>query len=84
MEAAGAVFLPAAGGRTEYSVGDASQPGHGGIVIQYWSSTRISNTEAYRFRTENGDANSTEVMHVRVDGSKRAAGLAVRLFKQVQ
>ena len=82
MEAAGAVFLPTAGYRDEFGVRDASSSLHGGAVLQYWTSSRYDNNNAYMFRSENGDqANS---VRVHTGASWRCSGSAVRLAKEVQ
>ena len=82
MEAAGAIFLPATGTRGLFSVQDAPQPIHGGVSSQYWTSTRLSDDEAWCFRFENVDL--TAPIEVRTQGSHKDAGCAVRLFKDVQ
>ncbi len=77
MEAAGAVFIPAAGTRMGTSVGGA---GVESLVAQYWSCTNCNDyRQAYCMRTEN------ITNKVRSDyKSIRSAGCAVRLFKEVQ
>ncbi|MBR4492821.1 MAG: hypothetical protein IKO98_09205 [Bacteroidales bacterium] len=82
MEAAGAIFLPATGTRGLFSIQDAPQPIHGGVASQYWTSTRIDDYEAWCFRFENVDL--TAPIAVRTQGSRKDAGCAVRLFKDVQ
>ena len=82
MEAAGAVFLPAAGYRDEFGVQDASSSLHGGQVLQYWTSSTYDTYNAYMFRSENGDAANSVRVHTGL--SQRCAGSAVRLAKEVQ
>lgn len=76
MEEAGAAFIPAAGGRGVFGCAEASQPGHGGIALRYWTSTASNDHEAKCFHGENfGD--------IRIDDSGRSAGLAVRLARNI-
>ncbi|MBO7624231.1 MAG: hypothetical protein J6S82_02870 [Bacteroidales bacterium] len=82
MEAAGAVFLPTAGYRGGFSVADASSTLHGGVVAMYWTASRYDNSQAYMFRTENGDLQ--DHTRVRTQESGRSAGCSVRLAKRVQ
>ena len=86
----GAVFLPASGTRSKYSVGDCSTEGHGGISGNYWSSTAYSNSEAYSLRFENQRMNSGydysniyDCCFVR-DENRRTFGECVRLIKNAE
>jgi hypothetical protein len=86
----GAIFLPASGTRSKYSVGDCSTVGHGGISGNYWSSTAYSNTEAYSLRFENQRmdsgydySNIYECCFVR-DENRRTFGECVRLIKSAE
>lgn len=82
MEAAGAVFLPAAGLRNnEYLVGDASEPGHNHLMLEYWSTTNSGREKAWAFKTGflgGGDFNGVGVVE-----ENRFYGCSVRLVKNV-
>ena len=71
MEAAGCVFLPAAGNRTVSSVSDAGSYGY------YWSSTPKENTEAYYVYFSSGSLNSELYDY-------RAYGYSVRLVRPTE
>ncbi len=70
MENAGAVFLPAAGGRSVYGVSDVQKDGY------YWSSTVYDGTDAYRlsFRSYR--------FYTRSNNS-RCSGFSVRLVQDL-
>lgn len=82
MEAAGAIFLPATGTRGLFSVQNSPQSIQGGVVAQYWTTSNANTNEAWCFRFENVDV--TRPIEVRTQESRKDAGCAVRLFKDVQ
>ena len=69
LEAAGAVFLPAAGSRRGTTVRGVQSYGY------YWSATRLSSNFAYYLSVDSGAAN--------VDGVNRGNGQSVRLVKDL-
>lgn len=71
MEAAGAVFLPAAGYRTNVSVYDA------GSAVYYWSSTNNTYSSAYALKFLDGEYSAYSA------GITRYWGCAVRLVKNM-
>ena len=71
MEAAGCVFLPAAGYRSGASVSDAGSYGY------YWSSSSITTNYAYRVYFNYGSMTPTNYNY-------RSYGCSVRLVRQVE
>lgn len=76
MEAAGAVFLPCAGVRGNFSVINASSKYHGGKKGLYWSSTGHNSDKAYSFVFQNS-------LTAGSSSDDRSAGGSVRLVREV-
>ena len=91
MEAAGAVFLPAAGAKdmdTAGSVLGDNDTANEGYVVSYWTASTSSDGGStmdmrYAYALNLGQGNTT-TKHWRFDKSSRAFGRAVRLVHDVQ